>query len=91
MPHMLVKDESGIGGIRAMAAGTLPAMPTKQEISKAACAKYDRARGDLGQSEFLMMLNMHIMRGMTPSEAEVAALADVRDRHPGFTPRLPLA
>lgn len=74
-----------------MAVGKLPAMPTKQGISKAACAKYDKARGDIGQSEFLMMLNMHIMRGMTPAEAEVAALADVRDRHPGFTPRVPLA
>ena len=66
-------------------------MSTRHEMSKVTCAKYDKARGDMRQSEFLMMLNMHIMRGMTPAEAEVAALADVRERHPGFTPRLPLA
>jgi hypothetical protein len=62
---------------------------TKQEISKATCAKYVRSRGgDMGQSEFLMMLNQFILRGSAAEEAEARAIADVRKRYPGFTPKL---
>ena len=62
-------------------------MPTKQQISKEACARYARLRGDEPQQHFRLGLNTFIMAGLPVPEAEAQALAAVRKTHPGFTPK----
>jgi len=61
---------------------------SNQEISKEACARYDKTRGDMGQAHFLMALNLAILKGDSVPEAEVSALAWVRRSYPDFVPRL---
>jgi hypothetical protein len=62
-------------------------MATKQQISKQACARYAKLRGDEPQQHFRLALNMFIMAGLSVTEAEAQALAAVRKTHPGFTPK----
>jgi hypothetical protein len=46
-------------------------------------------KGPVGaaQREFRMTLNMYAQSGEARDEAEAKALASVRARHPGFTPK----
>ena len=62
-------------------------MATKQQISKEACARYAKLRGDEPQQHFRLGLNMFIMAGLSVPEAEAQALTEVRKTHPGFTPK----
>jgi hypothetical protein len=51
------------------------------------------AKGSPGspQREFKMYVNARAQAGTSRADAEALALADVRERHPGFTPqRLPV-
>ena len=58
-------------------------------VSKAACARYDKTRGDMGQAHFKMMLNWYIREGHQVPEAERLALEYTRQHgYPNFTPRL---
>lgn len=78
-------------GVRAFSlADTLCRMSWKA-VSKVACARYDKPRGDMGQATFKMMLNWYIREGNQVSEAERLAVEYTRRTYPNFTPRLALA
>jgi hypothetical protein len=58
-------------------------------VSKAACARYDKTRGDMGQATFKMVLNAFIREGHQVPEAERLALEYTRSHgYPAFVPRL---
>ena len=43
-------------------------------------------KGDPAQQDFRMLMNSKLQSGLSVEEAEPAAVAQVRETHPGFVP-----
>ena len=65
-------------------------MTTKQELSKQACAKYAKLKGDDPQQAFRYWLARYVQEGHLVPDAEELALATARaaTSTPGFVPVL---